>query len=95
MKPRADAGLHPPVILIHGAFGGRLCDEDGKEHWPGDIFNVLFSDYRSLALPAPRSMEHDVQEPLAVCGLTDTVAGKDFYGDIESTLTGAGGIPVD
>jgi pimeloyl-ACP methyl ester carboxylesterase len=89
-KTSGESGLQPPVILVHGAFGGRLCDEQGDEHWPGSFFDIVLSDYQSLALPTQKIMQHP-QVPLHVCGLTDTVAGQDFYGDIESTLTGAGG----
>lgn len=31
-KTSGEATAQPPVILVHGAFGGRLCDNDGKEH---------------------------------------------------------------
>lgn len=80
-----------PVILIHGAFGGRLCDETGLEEWPGGISTLLLGDYQALALPIPDTPPPDNQLPLDPCGLTDTIAGQDFYGDIESTLTGPGG----
>ena len=90
-KTTREAGPQPPVILLHGAFGGRLCDDSGEEHWPGSFFNILLGDYQSLSLPVPAATQHGPQTTLAVCGLTDTVAGQDFYGDIESTLTGAGG----
>lgn len=86
-QPLAD---QPPVILLHGAFGGRLCDADGREHWPGGLANLFFDDYASLALPlgpdAPESTS-----PLEVCGMVDSIGGQDFYGKIEATLVGAGG----
>lgn len=81
----------PPVILIHGAFGGRLCDSNAREHWPGSVFNLLLSDYRTLAVNTPDSPMNKNSPPLSVCGLTDNVAGNDFYGEIEATLTGPGG----
>ena len=90
-KTSGEATAQPPVILVHGAFGARLCDNDDKEHWPGGFHNILFGDYRALALPAPEPVTHEHNQSLKTCGLTDTVAGKDFYGEIESTLTGAGG----
>lgn len=89
-KTSASHGAEPPVILVHGAFGGRLCDSENQEHWPGSFSKILFGDYGSLALPIADSPQHNVMSTLKVCGLTDTVAGKDFYGEIESTLTGAG-----
>ena len=80
----------PPVILVHGAFGGRLCDSEGKEQWPGNILDLVFSDYGELALPL--SAENSSQViPLQMCGITDTVAGQDFYGKITTTLVAAGG----
>ena len=47
----------PPVILVHGAFGGRLCDEQGGEHWPGGVWSLLFDEYSSLALPLGESSD--------------------------------------
>ncbi len=80
----------PPVILLHGAFGARLCDPQGKEHWPGGIGDLLFSDYAALALPVSGVARPGPTE-LTPCGMTDRVAGQDFYGRIEATLTGPGG----
>jgi len=77
-KTSGETGRQPPVILIHGAFDGRLCDQQGEEHWPGSFFNILVSDYRSLLLPVPAAEEHGPQAKLTVCALTDTVAGRDF-----------------
>lgn len=90
-KTSASSGNEPPVILVHGAFGGRLCDSQGQEYWPGSFSKILFGDYGSLALPIADSSQPGAMKALEVCGLTDTVAGADFYGDIETTLTGAGG----
>lgn len=79
----------PPVILLHGAFGARLCDERGVEHWPGGLGALLFSDYAQLALAVPGATADEL--PLEHCGMTDRVAGQDFYGRIEDTLIGPGG----
>jgi pimeloyl-ACP methyl ester carboxylesterase len=81
----------PPVILIHGAFGSRLCADTGREDWPGNVGNILFGEYQSLALPIPDASHPEKQTSLTPCGLADTVVGRDFYGDIEATLIGAGG----
>jgi len=89
-KTQEDDGSQPPVILIHGAFGGRICD-NSQEHWPGGLMKLLTGNYRSLALPVPKTPYAGEQPSLTVCGLTDTVAGADFYGRIEQTLTGPGG----
>ncbi len=90
-RTSADNPDQPPVILIHGAFGGRLCDDAGGEAWPGGLGDIVFGDYRALALPVPDTPYGESQMALSPCGLTDTVAGRDFYGDIEATLIGAGG----
>ncbi|MFT4519173.1 MAG: pimeloyl-ACP methyl ester carboxylesterase [Halioglobus sp.] len=80
-----------PVILVHGAFGGRLCNEKGEEYWPGSLSKILWGDYGTLALPTPGPGPEESLAPLTNCGLTDTVVGTDFYGEIENTLTGVGG----
>jgi pimeloyl-ACP methyl ester carboxylesterase len=90
-KTTGEAAAQPPVILVHGAFGGRLCDKGGKERWPGSLSNILFGEYQALALPVPETLAGKDKQVLETCGLTDTVAGKDFYGEIEATLTGPGG----
>ena len=85
-QPLAD---QPPVILIHGVFGGRLCDSNGKEQWPGSVVDLLFKNYSDLSLAV--SDEGATATPLSACGMTDTVAGQDFYGKIDKTLAQAGG----
>lgn len=77
----------PPVILIHGLLGARLADADsGKELWPGSLKRILFSDYEELALEIdPRTLE-SAPSKLLVTGITDTAAGRDFYGRIMETL---------
>ena len=47
-KTAGATGRQLPVILIHCAFGGRLCADSGEEHWPGNFFNILLGDYQSL-----------------------------------------------
>lgn len=74
---------HPPVILIHGAFGARLCDVNGNEKWPGSISKLLFGNYADLAL--------DSAVTLSPCGITDKIAGFDYYATVEKTLLTAGG----
>lgn len=76
----ATASIQPPVILLHGVLGSRLCDARGNERWPGHLWRLLTHDYRDL-----------VTTTLHPCGVTDQVAGKDFYGQIERTLAEAGG----
>ncbi|MDH3994565.1 MAG: hypothetical protein OEV47_16715, partial [Gammaproteobacteria bacterium] len=60
-KTAGETGLQPPVILIHGAFGGRLCDDSGEEYWPGSFFNILLGDYQTLSLPVPAATQHGAQ----------------------------------
>lgn len=79
----AEQGKHPPVILIHGAFGARLCNASGQEEWPGSVSKLLFGSYANLAL--------DAAVPLYPCGITDSVAGFDYYATIEKTILTAGG----
>ena len=41
----------PPVVLIHGTMGSRLADiNSGKEVWPGNLSDLLFSNYEGIAL---------------------------------------------
>jgi pimeloyl-ACP methyl ester carboxylesterase len=80
----------PPVILVHGAYGGRLCEDGGREIWPGGLLDLLFENYNDLGLPLTNTDASNVSR-LQVCGLADTVAGQDFYGRIEATLTSHGG----
>jgi pimeloyl-ACP methyl ester carboxylesterase len=88
-RTSVDHADQPPVILVHGAFGARLCDDSGTEHWPGGVSDLLFSNYGSTSLSMTEGATHTGAD-LTPCGMTDTVAGKDFYGSIEATITGPG-----
>ena len=91
-KTAESSELQTPVILVHGAFGSRLCHAGtGVEVWPGSLSNLLLGNYQALALPLPGFPQLDGPDDLIPCGITNTVAGRDFYGAIEATLTGAGG----
>ena len=82
----------PPVILIHGAFGSRLNHVDtDKEYWPGGLTDILFSDYRDIALSINPETLQPVSSELRASGITDQVAGKEFYGAIMRTMEEAGG----
>ncbi len=82
----------PPVILIHGIFGARLSDRvSGKEVWPGSIPSLVFSDYKELALEIDPLTLEPLPSHLQPSGLTDRVAGKDYYGNIIRVLEDAGG----
>jgi len=82
----------PPVILIHGAFGSRLNHIDtDKEYWPGGLTDILFSEYRDIALSINPETLQPVSSELRASGITDQVAGKEFYGAIMRTMEEAGG----
>lgn len=89
---QTQADQQPPVIVIHGALGGRLSDSAlPREVWPGPLRRLLFSDYESLELPIdPQTLEPAASD-LSVSGITDKAAGKDFYGRILRVLEEAGG----
>ncbi len=82
----------PPVILIHGAFGGRIRETSSQtELWPGGLGSLLFHDYQNLALninPETLLPDSSDQEAFAI---TDKAAGQDFYGAIIRSLEQAGG----
>lgn len=81
----------PPVILIPGLLGSRLSYVDGKEVWPGAIFKILFSNFDQLALKIdPVTLEPEPSE-LRVTGLTDRIAGQDYYRRLKEVLEYAGG----
>lgn len=80
----------PPLVIIPGMMGTRLVDrESGLEVWPGSVWRLAFHDYRALALPL---VETQAPGPdLVPAGLTDLVAGRDFYHSIIQTLESAAG----
>ncbi len=80
----------PPVVLIHGAFGGRLVDAQGEERWPGNLNRLLWADYRDLALTINTQTLQPEPSALRVSGITEEVAGQDFYGRIRDVLEQVG-----
>ncbi len=80
----------PPAILIPGIMGTRLLTADGDEHWPGSIWKAAFSNYRGLALPFEADPPTSTAD-LVPGGLTDEVAGRDYYASIVHVLEWAGG----
>ena len=82
----------PPVVLIHGALGSQLYDPvTGDEHWPGNLGDLAFSDYRSLRLEIDPDELVPLPSNLHISGVTASIGGADFYGRILSTLTEYGG----
>ncbi|MGH6640153.1 MAG: esterase/lipase family protein [Polaromonas sp.] len=76
-----------PVIIIPGLFGSKLRNrKTGVEVWPGSVTDVLFSDYRELALKFdPKTLQVQSDE-LEAFDIADQVLGKDIYGPIIQTL---------
>ncbi|MEJ8569107.1 lipase/acyltransferase domain-containing protein [Elongatibacter sediminis] len=86
-----DPSGQPPVILIHGILGARLADgETGAEAWFGGLGRLIFSDYDELALTIDPETLEPVPSRLTPTGLTDRVAGRDYYGNIIEVLETAG-----
>ncbi len=65
--------------------------DTGQEIWPGSLRHVLFSRYEQLALPFDPHQLTSLPDPLEVQGITETAAGRDFYGRLLNTLTDYGG----
>lgn len=89
---RSEDTIQPPVILIHGVLGSRLTDtRTGSESWPGSVRRILFSDYQSLRLDIDPQSLAPLPGTLAVGGITDKAAGRDFYGRIIDVLRDVAG----
>ena len=81
-----------PVILIPGLFGSKLRNKKtGKEVWPGSVTDILFSDYRELALKFDPQTLQVLPDDLEAYDVADQVLGKDIYGPIIQTLEKFGG----
>lgn len=82
----------PPVVVIHGALGSRLQDPlTGEEHWPRSLGSVAFSDYRALRLDIDPVSLTPLPTGSVANGITQSIGGVDFYGQLLSTLEDAGG----
>lgn len=82
----------PPVIVIHGILGGKLQHrESGLEHWTGDLWQLLFSDYQHLAQQIDGDSLTAHPGDLNAYRITDRAAGRNYYGAILDTLEDAGG----
>jgi pimeloyl-ACP methyl ester carboxylesterase len=87
-----DASGQPPVILIHGLLGSRLAWRgSGDEYWPGPLHRVIRAAYDDLALPIDPVTLDPAPPRLEPVGLTDRIAGRDFYASITRALEEAGG----
>ncbi len=92
-KATVDAGdIETPVILVHGAFGARLRNRETQEEvWPGGLGSILFHSYEDIALPVDAETLQPAPSAVEAYAVTDSAAGKDFYGAIIRTLETAGG----
>ena len=81
-----------PVIVIPGLFGSKLADRTtGAEAWPGKLSDVLFSDYRNLALSFDPQTLQVQPDNLEAVDIAEQVLGQDFYRPIIDTLRNAAG----
>ncbi len=88
----SDAAEQPPVIIIPGILGSRIANKhNDKEVWIGPITRVLFSDFDELRLTIDPETLEPVEPDQYVTGITDKVAGQDFYGSIIDTLRDSAG----
>ena len=81
-----------PVIVIPGLFGSKLRSRTtGVEVWPGTWSDVLWGDYRGLAVdfdPVTLAVRGD---DIEAYDLADSVLGHDIYRPIIDTLQRFGG----
>lgn len=80
----------PPVILIPGIMGSRLVDADGIERWPGAGWRAFLANRDSLALSVDAVTLTPIEDGLEPRGLTDRIAGRDYYASILEVLKHAG-----
>ncbi len=87
-----DSIQQPPVVVIHGSMGARLsASATGRETWTGSMFRILFGNYTELTLDIDPDTLTPMASDLLPSGITDQIAGRDFYGRILRTLDNAGG----
>lgn len=94
--PVAAQSKRHPLIVIPGIMGSRLYRaDDGREVWPGSVWSLVTGgEFASLALPIPGGEEiagAPRLRELRTGSVFHEIAGRDFYGEIIRTLTGAGG----
>lgn len=88
----ANQAEQPPVIIIPGILGSKIANKsDDREVWIGPITRVLFSEFDELRLQIDPDTLEPVEPDQYVTGITDEVAGQDFYGSIIRTLHDAAG----
>jgi pimeloyl-ACP methyl ester carboxylesterase len=82
----------PPVIVIPGVLGSRLCHSTtGEEFWPGSFWHLAFTPKSDLALKIDPQTLEPIADDTEACGLFEGALGQDFYGEILQTLEQWGG----
>lgn len=90
-KARSKAFQYP-VIVVHGILGARLRNKTTeKEEWPGNLLDIMFGSYESVALPINLETLQPLESDLEAHAIFDRAAGRDFYGRLLNTLEEAGG----
>ena len=80
-------GMQPPVIVIPGILGSRLREQDsGREVWPGSPRQLLFGDYRRLALRIDPTTLEPIDDGIEAYDIFDQLLGSDYYGNLLKTL---------
>jgi len=81
----------PPVIVIPGLMGTLLESESRGQVWIGSLWDIIFSDYRQVALEIdPDTLQPDPGD-VRPAGITSSFAGRNFYRPIIETLEQVGG----
>lgn len=91
-RPTRENLGQPPLIVIPGAFGSRLCDRrTGRELWPRSNPSLLVSNYRELELAIDERRLAPVAGDVEAYAVFEEGLGRDFYGRVLRTLERAGG----
>jgi len=91
-KQSAQEDFQNPVILLHGILGSRLRHADTREEiWPGGLTDLLFSNFKDMALPIHPDSLSPYPSGVEAYAITDRAAGRDYYAQIIRTLHEAGG----
>jgi len=77
-----------PLVLIHGTMGSKLrLIESHQELWPGNISQLIFSNYKVLANKInPDTYQLDASD-IEAYAIFDSYSGLSIYDEIIETLT--------
>lgn len=82
----------PPLVVIPGAFGSRLLDtRTGREIWPRSSARLLFSSYKGLEVEIDERSLNPMAGTISPYAVFREGLGRDFYGEILTTLEDAAG----